>query len=59
MKEILDVCIFIKCPLKDSCLRFGKKLRENQVTIFRYNKGFRLNNGCKNYWNTPIKKQVV
>ncbi len=53
MKQILDVCIYIKCPLKETCLRFGNKLRENQVTIFRYN------GGCKNYWNTPIKKQVV
>ena len=37
MNNILDRCIFIKCPLKDSCLRYGRKLREGQVTIFRYN----------------------
>ncbi len=48
MNNILDKCIFIKCPLKDSCLRYGRKLREGQhpeLTIFRYN------NGCKNYFN--------
>ncbi len=53
MNNIIDKCIFIKCPLKDSCLRYGRKLKENQITIFRYN------GGCKNYWNTPIKKQVL
>ncbi len=54
MNNILDKCIFIKCPLKETCLRFGKKLRENQVTIFRYN------GGCKNYWNIKYKpvKQI-
>lgn len=53
MNNILDKCIFLRCPLKGSCLRFDKKLREGQVTIFRYN------GSCKNYWNTPIKKQVL
>ena len=58
MNNILDKCIFIKCPLKDSCLRFGKKLRKGQhprLAIFRYN------NGCKNYFNVRhyAKKQVL
>ncbi len=45
MNNILDKCIFIRCPLKDSCLRYGKKRRENQLTVFRYNCG------CKFYFN--------
>lgn len=43
--DIIDKCIFTKCPMKSNCLRFDKKLRKGQVTIFKYN------NGCVNYWN--------
>ncbi len=50
MNNILDKCIFIRCPLKETCLRFGKHRREGQKIVFRYNRGY-INSGCKNYFN--------
>lgn len=51
--DIIDKCIFVECDLKENCFRFGKKLHEGQVTIFKYN------NGCVNFWDkkhTPVKQ---
>jgi hypothetical protein len=51
--EIIDKCIFTKCPLKENCYRFGEELRQGQLTIFNYN------NGCVHFWDTkhtPVKQ---
>ncbi len=54
MNNILDRCIFIRCPKKNECVRFARNRRKGQDIYFSYW------HGCKNFWDIKYKpvKQV-
>ncbi len=53
--ELIDKCIFIRCPKKKECYRFGKKMRSGQKIRFSWW------HGCAHFWDIKYKpvKQVL